>query len=256
MEIFGKYNDDRYEERGEISYKRLYQDNLNSECQNIVVPYLSGNEKAYLYKREFFGIEKECNSKYNLKEDSYKYLHNSEESEYYLLLIEGILVAALSLPFLLIQIISCSSDDDIIPGWLYCIFYSIFMAMLFCYFVCQSVFYSRVASNDLTGYNCSDDITNEIIKKGFEDSSRNILYITINFYLELCLFAGNWIAILVGYLMNNTEACLHDNSSNLDSQPKSYRTRNERNYGKTDINENPETKASEIPLNYYYPNPS
>ena len=256
MEIFGKYNDDRYEERGEISYKRLYQDNLNSECQNIVVPYLSGNEKAYLYKREFFGIEKECNSKYNLKEDSYKYLHNSEESEYYLLLIEGILVAALSLPFLLIQIISCSSDDDIIPGWLYCIFYSIFMAMLFCCFVCQSVFYSRVANNDLTGYNCSDDITNEIIKNGFEDSSRNILYITINFYLELCLFAGNWIAILVGYLMNNTEACLHDNSSNLDSQPKSYRTRNERNYDKTGINENPETKASEIPLNTYYPNPS
>ena len=56
--------------------------------------------------------------------------------------------------------------------------------------------------------------------------------------------------------MNNTEACLPDNSSNLDSQPKSSRTKNERNYDKIDINENPETKASEIPLNYYYPNPS
>ena len=87
MEIFGKYNDDRYEERGEISYKRLYQDNLNSECQSIVVPNLSGNEMAHLYKREFFGIEKEGNSKYNLKEDSFKYLHNSEESEFYLLIV-------------------------------------------------------------------------------------------------------------------------------------------------------------------------
>jgi len=29
FEVFGKYNDDRYEERGSITYKRLYLDNLN-----------------------------------------------------------------------------------------------------------------------------------------------------------------------------------------------------------------------------------
>ena len=214
---------------------------------------------AHLYKREFFGIEKECNSKYNLKEDSFKYLQDSEESEYYLLIIEGIIIASFSLPLIMMQMLSVcggDDDDDMIPPWLNCIFYSIFMAMLFCCFVCQAVFYSRIASNDLTGYDCSDDITNEIIKKGFEDSSRNILYIRINFYLELCLFGGNIIAILVGYIMSIFGDCLSNNVSNHDSEPKSSKTRNEKSNEKSDINENPETKASEIPLNTYYPDPS
>ena len=28
-DVFGKYNDDKYENKGNISYKRLYEDNLN-----------------------------------------------------------------------------------------------------------------------------------------------------------------------------------------------------------------------------------
>jgi hypothetical protein len=100
MEIFGKYSDDRYEERGEISYKRLYQDNLNPESQNIVVPNLVGNELVHLYKREFFGIDKECDKKYNLNDNTYESLHKSEQSEFYLLIIEGILICCFGLPFL------------------------------------------------------------------------------------------------------------------------------------------------------------
>ena len=172
MEIFGKYTDDRYEERGVISYKRLYQDNLNLECQNIVVPNLVGNELVHLYKREFFGIDKECDKKYNLNDNSYETIHASEQSEFYLLIIEGILIDVIAFPLLIFSIASVITCDEegLVSGLLHCIFYSIFMALLFCCFICQAVFYSRVASNDLTGYDCSDSITNEIIRKGFDIS--------------------------------------------------------------------------------------
>lgn len=51
MEIFGKYSDDRYEQRGYITYERLYEDNLNSNCQNKVLRSLISTEEVSLYKR-------------------------------------------------------------------------------------------------------------------------------------------------------------------------------------------------------------
>ena len=51
----------------------------------------------HLYKREFFGIDKVCDKKYNLDEDTYDSLHGSEKMEYYLLAIEGIVVTIFSL---------------------------------------------------------------------------------------------------------------------------------------------------------------
>ena len=53
FEVFGKYNDDRYEERGEISYRTLYEDNLNKECQNLVLNKLTGM-KWFIYIKENF----------------------------------------------------------------------------------------------------------------------------------------------------------------------------------------------------------
>jgi len=260
MEIFGKYSDDRYEERGEISYKRLYQDNLNPESQNIVVPNLVGNELVHLYKREFFGIDKECDKKYNLNDNTYESLHKSEQSEFYLLIIEGILICCFGLPllmFAIMEIIIMRKDDEgLIAGWLNCIFYAIFMAMVFCCLICQAVFYSRVASNDLTGYDCSDPITNEIIRKGFADSSKNIRYIRINFYLELALFVGNCVVFLIGCIWKGIEMCLEDETGSQNPQAESSQTLKDKSYEKNDINQNQETKVSEIPLNTYYPNPS
>ena len=95
LEVFGNYSDDRYEERGEISYKRLYQDNLNTECKNLVLNLLTGDEMVHLYKREFFGIDKECDEKYNFNENTYDILYSTEQNEYYLLILEGSIVLVL-----------------------------------------------------------------------------------------------------------------------------------------------------------------
>ena len=44
MEVFWQYKDDRYKNKnkGNISYKRLYEDNLNKKCQDIILGYLNG----------------------------------------------------------------------------------------------------------------------------------------------------------------------------------------------------------------------
>ena len=52
---------------------------------------------------------------------------------------------------------------------IYCIFYSLFMTFLIICFICQTVFYIRVINNDMTGFNCSDPITNEIIRLGTDE---------------------------------------------------------------------------------------
>ena len=71
LEIFDKYEDDRYELRGNITYKKLYKENLNQRCRDLVMDNINGDEVVYLYKREFYGIDKECDAKYNLNKDTF-----------------------------------------------------------------------------------------------------------------------------------------------------------------------------------------
>ncbi len=51
IEVFGKYKDNRYETKGNISYSRTYEDNLNSRCKTIILNLLSWRDKVYLYQK-------------------------------------------------------------------------------------------------------------------------------------------------------------------------------------------------------------
>ena len=84
-----KYNDDRYKNKGKISYKRLYEDNLNQKCKDMILDNLTGTENVSLYQREFLGIDKECNENYVLTKDSFDKFHDNEKSVKTLLTIEG-----------------------------------------------------------------------------------------------------------------------------------------------------------------------
>ena len=66
IQIFGKGSDDKYIKKGEITYKKLYEDNLSERAKNIVINTIPENEKVYLYKREFNGLDKKCDEKLNL----------------------------------------------------------------------------------------------------------------------------------------------------------------------------------------------
>ena len=171
-------------------------------------------------------------------------------------MIEGIIFACFMLPMVTMGSMDVRSEHNLIIDicsqlW-NCIVYLIYIGMLLSCFICHIVYFVRVSKNDISGYNCSDDITNEIIRKGIEDSTRNIIYIKVNFYLELALFVGNVLAVIINIIMDKCKG------NSVVENDKS-----ENNKINNDINEKAETKNNEnneIPLVTYsiptYPTPN
>ena len=94
--------------------------------------------------------------------------------------------------------------------------------------------------NDLSTYNCSDPIINEIMRKGFEDILINIRYIKINLILDSCLFLGNLLALLMAPILEKFSA---------EDEPEDEKEDEEID----DNEEKSEEKKAEIPLNTPYP---
>ena len=201
FEVFGEYNEKSSEKRGDITYKTLYIDNLNSQCKDLVLDNIKGDETVSLYRREFYGIDKECDSKFHLDENTYKVFRSSEKSMYLLLCLEGIVVLILSFIYMLYElIICCLGEKDKLPWFVHTIFFSIYTAFLVCCFICHVVYYYRVNYYNISDYNCSDSITNEIIRKGTEFIKPNVTYISVGFYLDLFLLGSNCLLILIGII--------------------------------------------------------
>ena len=204
IDIFGKNNDDRYENKGNISYKRLYEDNLNENCKNMIIWLINDGENVSLYQRKFLGIDKECDKNYIFTKDSLESYISSEKSEKALLLTEGFLLAL----FVLIAffLFNCRNDCELASIVLYCIC----MALVIPCFICHIVFIYRLNKYDATGYNCSDSITNELIRKGTEDNYKLILYVTINFYLDVFIVGINCLIILITLVFCLIKPCVND----------------------------------------------
>ena len=267
MEIYGKSNDDKYENKGNISYKRLYEDNLNQRCQELILHNLSDIENVSLYQREFLGINKECDKNYILTKDSFDKYNDSVKREKYLLLAEGFILSFAGLLIIIVEfiLVCCDNDylgEDIIK--LNCFGYCIYMAMIISCFICHIVFFYRIKKYDVTGYDCSDSITNELIRKETKDNYKQILYFTINFYLDVFQVGINCLVLLIGFVIPITvilcgEFCTEIKYRILDSSNKSIK--------KIDVNKNCETNCEtyseincetnnpEIPLNTCKPTP-
>ena len=53
IEVSGNYNENRFTKRGEITYKRLYEQNLRKDLMNNLFKGKIGKELVTLYKTEF-----------------------------------------------------------------------------------------------------------------------------------------------------------------------------------------------------------
>ena len=67
--------------------------------------------------------------------------------------------------------------------------------LILTFFICQSAFLGMIIHYNLS-YNCSDDITNELLRKENEKTKNNIIFIAINFGLD----AFNLFIDLIYYL--------------------------------------------------------
>ena len=154
MEVFGEYNDDRYENKGNISYKKLYEDNLNLRCKEMILDNLNGTEEVSLYQREFLGIDKECDESHILTNDSFNKFQDYVEKEIYLIVWEGYLFFFFFGSFFIyIMVVICEKKEDM-PGFI-CVCYCIYLALIISCLICHIVFLPRITKYDISGYDCS-----------------------------------------------------------------------------------------------------
>ncbi len=83
LEIFGKLTEERFKPQGQISYDRLYQDNLGSNYEDLFSKLKNklSNNKVTLYVREFLGIDKECDEENKISKDDYETLSYNQNLE-------------------------------------------------------------------------------------------------------------------------------------------------------------------------------
>ena len=161
MEVFDKLSDDRFKNKGDITYDQIYKDNLSGESYNLLKDELKDN-KVSLYMKEFIGIDKTCDEKSNIKIDDYDKLKKNQEMEIKCSISEGSLLFSYSLAILIIIISKRNYSLQYILEQIICYLIIYFLAT-FIFFICHCVFLGRmIYYNKL--YDCSDEITNEIFK--------------------------------------------------------------------------------------------
>ena len=180
LEIFGKLTDDRYINKGDITYKKLYLDNLSKDNQDLVMDKIK-DEKVSLYKREFLGIDKSCDEKSPLSDEKIEKLNKSQEMEVICLLVELLIMISFFIAVIVAFIkYKCTwylgrANFEIF--FLISVFICL-VAILVC-IICHSVFLARMINNDVS-YECSDKITNEVLRKEKESTHNVIIYTIIN----------------------------------------------------------------------------
>ena len=182
LEIFGKLEDGRYHYQGNITYDKLYNDNLGSNY-NIFKDKIEElqNYKVSLYKREFLGIDKSCDEKSPLSDEKIEKLNKSQEMEVICLLVELLIMISFFIAVIVAFIkYKCTwylgrANFEIF--FLISVFICL-VAILVC-IICHSVFLARMINNDVS-YECSDKITNEVLRKEKESTHNVIIYTIIN----------------------------------------------------------------------------
>ena len=205
LEVFGKFEDDRYSHRGDITYYKLYEDNLGHNFNR----FDDEKEKLQklnvsLYKREFLGIDKSCDEETNIDQDNYTKLRKNQDMEQTLLLTEAIIILFFSLHLLLYPCISCCcprricfSYDKIYNVLFFFIIICLIMNLI-C-IICQAVFLGRIIKYDLS-YDCSDEKTNEVLRLENLNTKNSIKYITVNLGIDIFYILFNIFGHLIIFI--------------------------------------------------------
>ena len=201
LEIFGKTIDDRFDDKGEISYRTLYNDNLPRNRFNQLKDKLNDDLKVHLYSRVFLGIDLECDKRYNIKREDYENLRKNQKMEKACILVESIIIFSCFFLIILFFIIDVCSKKKKREATKYLITFIIIACLLsitVC-FICHAVFLGQINNNDIF-YDCSDHITNEVFKQEHLNTNKTKIFTAINLVLDLLIFLFNAILILNYYI--------------------------------------------------------
>jgi len=208
LKIFGKLIDDRYENKGDITYKKIYEDNLSTTSKELLIENIK-DEKISLYKRVFLGIDKECDEKSDISKEQYKKLKDNQRREKILVLVEGILLLSFFLLLLIFFIIICCSGKERsmeIFSTILFVFLLVSGVLCLACIICQSVFIGRIISNNLF-YDCSDSITNEVIRQENINTKKSITWTASNLGVDVFFLVYIGLIVLISYLKEKCKYC-------------------------------------------------
>ena len=211
---FGNNRENKFIKKGEITYKKIYKQNLNERAKNIIMKSIPDNEKVYLYKREFYGIDKKCDEKFNLIDDL-KNFNKIQNNDKKIQIVEGFVIAAFSLMFLLLRI-----SVKIVTQKVYCLIYSLYIVAVGGALYYHTISYISIIKYNDINYNCSDSITNEIIKKGNEYNKKLLIINMLSFYIDSISIVGNLIGFIIGLIRHIIEKRSKDNNN----KPNEYQS--------------------------------
>ena len=225
LEIFNKLNDERYERKGDITYDELYQDNLGSYYDLFIDKEEElKSQKVSLYKREFLGINKLCDENKEISKDSYDKLRKNQGMIKVCLLIEVIITFSVFILFIcFFCLCACAlrhGGADQLCYSIFLIFLIICLSLYLVCIICQSIFLGRIIKHDFD-YDCSDEITNEILRKENKNTKTTIKYIAANLGLDIFFILFITLRLII-YIKKECESnwlvneFMNDNKKNND----------------------------------------
>ena len=236
IQVFNKYNEDRFEKKGEITYSEIYKDNLSPRAIDIIFSKNStiGNEVVSLYKRGFYGIDKKCDEKFNLT-DNYEhlqYLNKIQSTDKIIQFVQGFIIGGISIIFIIIEINSYCSQKRIFSKDFYRISFLAYIFAVGGALAYHTIVYIKIINSKDLDYNCSDSITNEIIKSGNAYNKKMMILTKVSFYIDAVFIAGNIIVFIIGLIWDIIDKCI-----TTKSKPNEYR--NVDNINNSGVSETP-----------------
>ena len=252
LEIFGVTTDNRYQRKGDITYNKLYEI-LDITSKDMLKGKINDNEYVSLYIREFLGIDKACDEKKGIKKEDYEKLKNNQEMEAICVIVEAIIIFGFLLTQILFMISAlCKSSynfEKYKDGNFFIFLFIILLLNLIC-IICQSVFLGRIIKYDLA-YDCSDEITNEVLRKENINTKKSIKYTAINLGFDIFYILFNIFAYLIAIIIDK----IKDLKYNYSVQNSGVNHNNKNNYSKNSYNKDKFNKepAREVIVNNVSP---
>ena len=207
VQVFGKLADDRYINRGSVTYDEIYHENLDQEYYDMMKNKL-GDYKVSLYSREFIGIDKQCDEKTLVTREQNEKLNKSQKDISRVFIVEGVINLCLSIGYFVIFIIwVCCQRNNTKYKYIVNVGYNILLSEMIITLGCliaQAVYLSRIKKNDIS-YQCSDSITNELFRTQKDITNKSITYSWINLGFDIFVIVGNVIAMTIGALTDKNK---------------------------------------------------
>ena len=122
-------------------------------------------------------------------------------------IVEGIAIVMRCLFFIIIEIFDCCQDYRTLSPKIYFWMFISYIIIIAGCFTFHLIAYIKMRKSDYSYYDCSDLITNEVIKTGNENNMKLMIYNMICTFTDGIIVTSNLIVLIVGFILDRIDNC-------------------------------------------------